>query len=381
MQHRIAEIKGFIAHGDFSLAVRRMLDLCLDAGDESILRSAISWSRNYREAEKLNNAGLIVLQFEKDATDLITKLENSIERTPVQPFELVNVNQISKTYSKSNFSLAPISLEIKTSDVVGVVGENGNGKTTLLRCLSGQLSLDNGTITYSQLPDPDHYSIKHHVAFIPQRIPKWYGMLKDNLHFSAAMAGITGRQNDLMVDFMLERLNLSHYAHLTWNRISSGYRTRFEIARVLLQKPSLLILDEPLANLDINAQQTMLTDLRYLAKSQYHPMGIILSSQQLHEVEKVADSVLLIKQGKCLFRTGEMDEKEISFALEIETPADRDSLVSVLGTNDLHVQFNGGFYTITSTTRPVHSMITTLLNNEIKVTYFRDITHSTKRYF
>jgi ABC-2 type transport system ATP-binding protein len=76
-----------------------------------------------------------------------------------------------------------------------------------------------------------------------------------------------------------------------------------------------------------------------------------------------------------------MDEKEISFALEIETPADRDSLVSVLGTNDLHVQFNGGFYTITSTTRPVHSMITTLLNNEIKVTYFRDITHSTKRYF
>jgi hypothetical protein len=92
MQHRIAEIKGFIAHGDFSLAVRRMLDLCLDAGDESILRSAISWSRNYREAEKLNNAGLIVLQFEKDATDLITKLENSIERTPVQPFELVNVN-------------------------------------------------------------------------------------------------------------------------------------------------------------------------------------------------------------------------------------------------------------------------------------------------
>src|SRR5690606_22151851 len=124
-------------------------------------------------------------------------------------------------------------------------------------------------------------------VFIPQRIPKWYGLLKDNLHFSAAIAGLTGAENELMVDFMLERLNLTQYALLTWEQISSGYRTRFELARILLQKPQLLILDEPLANLDINAQQTILNDLRFITKSAYNPMGILLSSQQLHEVEKV----------------------------------------------------------------------------------------------
>ena len=141
---------------------------------------------------------------------------------------------------------------------------------------------------------PDSYAIKNHIAFIPQRIPKWYGLLKDNLHFSASIAGIYGAKNNLMVNFMLERLNLSSYAHLTWNQISSGYRTRFEIARILLQKPRLLILDEPLANLDINAQQTILTDLIFMAKGAHNPMGIILSSQQLHEVEKVADTVIFI---------------------------------------------------------------------------------------
>jgi ABC-2 type transport system ATP-binding protein len=264
---------------------------------------------------------------------------------------------------------------------MGVVGENGNGKTTLLRCMAGQLALDSGEIIYPQLENPDNYQIKNHVAFIEQRIPKWYGLLKDNLHFSAALAGILGKTNELMVDFMLERFNLSRYAHLTWDRISSGYRTRFEIARILLQKPSLLILDEPLANLDINAQQTILTDLQFIAKSAMQPMGIILSSQQLHEVEKVADTVLFIKNGKCLFRTGDEINDTPGFTLEIETTADRNSLVSVLANEAIHVKFNGGFYTISSEQIPVHDLLKTLLKHDVPISYFRDITHSTKRFF
>ena len=182
-----------------------------------------------------------------------------------------------------------------------------------------------------------------------------------------------------MVDFMLERLNLYPYAHLTWGQISSGFRTRFEIARILLQKPSLLVLDEPLANLDINAQQIMLTDLRYLAKSLHHPMGIVLSSQQLHEVEKIADTVLFIKNGKCLYRTGEPSVIE-SFAIEVEMNADRSELPAILG-DTLQVQFNGGFYTLTSKELNAGQMLRLLIDANIAVTYFRDIKNSTKRYF
>jgi len=381
MHNRIDEIKSFLSHQDYSLAVRRMLDICLDSSDNQLLINAILWSRLFRKHEKENAANPLPDEFFKQADTLLNQLHNTNNSAAAQQQMLINVTNISKTYSKGNFSLHPISLALKTSEVMGVVGENGNGKTTLLRCLAGQLALDSGNIAYIKLKQPDFYDIKHHVAFIPQRIPKWYGLLKDNLHFSASLAGVTGEQNELMVAFMLERLNLTDYAHLTWAQISSGYRTRFELARILLQKPSLLILDEPLANLDINAQQTILTDLRYMAKSVYHPMGIILSSQQLHEVEKVADTVLLIKKGSCLFRTGDETQSTQGFALELETTADRNVLVEILGDDNVQVQYNGGFYTITSTAYSVNKIITDLLNKDVPVTYFRDITHSTKRYF
>jgi ABC-2 type transport system ATP-binding protein len=352
--------------------------MCLDSGSETLLTQAIHLSRSYR-TYKTVNTGEQIPGLYTEAMDLLHKLEASTTSATTSGKQLLVANNISKTYSKSRFSLQPLNLEIHTGNILGVVGENGHGKTTLLRTLAGQLALDQGTLHYTQLHQPDHYSIKHHIAFIPQRIPRWYGQLKDNLHFSAAIAGITGAKNRLMVDFMLERLNLTEYALLNWNEISSGYRTRFEIARVLLQRPSLLILDEPLANLDINAQQTILTDLRYMAKSVYQPMGVILSSQQLHEVEKIADTVLFIKQGVCLFRTG--DTATPGYVLELETTAARDELLQVLGDEQVSIQFNGGFYTITSLALDTHEIMRRLVHGGIRISYFRDITLSTKRYF
>ena len=381
MKERIEEIKSYFEHGDYSLAVRRMLDLSLDSGNSTIIRGAISWSKSHHH-QLFGESGISLAQpFFEQFNRLLEQLEAlTLELT--RPAEiLVEAREIGKSYSSGNFSLAPINLQLKSTQVMGVVGENGNGKTTLLRCLAGQLALDTGSIIYPQLEFPDNYQIKNQVAFIAQRIPKWHGLLKDNLHFSAALAGVTGKTNELMVDFMLERFNLSRYAHLTWDRISSGYRTRFEIARILLQKPSLLILDEPLANLDINAQQTILNDLQFIAKSASQPMGIILSSQQLHEVEKVADTVLFIKNGKCMFRTGDEITEKPNYTLEIETTADRTAIVSLLASEAIQVKFNGGFYTITSAQIPVNDLLKTLLSHNVPISYFRDITHSTKRFF
>jgi ABC-2 type transport system ATP-binding protein len=373
--HPLEEIRSFLGYHDYSLAIRRLLDLSLDSNNEDLLREAIGLSRNHRD--RAAQPGEPIPGLHEQALALLAKLDAYGEGMTGERRPLLRATTISKTYRHSHFSLQPLSLEIHTGDILGVVGENGHGKTTLLRCLAGQLALDSGTLQYPQLTKPDHYAIKHHIAFIPQRIPRWYGQLKDNLHFSAAIAGITGQQNRTMVDFMLERLSLTPFAHLQWTQISSGYRTRFEIARVLLQRPNLLVLDEPLANLDINAQQTILTDLRYMAKSRYQPMGVILSSQQLHEVEKIADTVLLIKKGMCMFRTGEGTDGHV---LEVETSAGRDELLRVLG-DGVSIHYNGGFYTVTSEELTVSDMIKRIVNGGVAVTYMRDITHSTKRFF
>jgi ABC-2 type transport system ATP-binding protein len=375
MHTRIAEIQSYLQHNDHSLAVRRILDASLDTADMSLLKEAIGVSQAYRQYKETT----LPPAFFESANNLLNTINHFTQQFTYQATPLVTAYEISKTYRSGNFSLQPISIQVNTGDVLGVVGENGNGKTTLLRCMAGQLNLDSGILNFEQLHNPDHYDIKHHLAFIPQRIPRWYGLLKDNLHFSAAISGVTGEENTVMVDFMLERLDLTPYAHLTWNQISSGYRTRFEIARILLQKPKLLILDEPLANLDINAQQSILTDLRFMAKSVHNPMGILLSSQQLHEVEKIADTVLLIKNGSCLFRTGEQEKTASAFVVELETTATRDALLQVLNGHG-ELQYNGGFYTITSAAWQAQDMLSKLTAGNIPITYFRDITHSTKRF-
>ncbi len=371
------EIASYFKHGDYDLAVRRTLDFCLDADDDSLIKNAINWSKEYHQ---LQDKETLPDNFTDKATQLLSSAA-SLNKQAQAIHPLITANKIAKTYTGGNFSLKPISVDIKTGNVLGVVGENGNGKTTLLRCLAGQLALDGGSVEYHLLNKPDNYAVKNHIAFIPQRIPRWYGLLKDNLHFSAAIAGVHGIKNDLMVDFMLERLNLGRYAHLTWNQISSGYRTRFEIARILLQKPRLLILDEPLANLDINAQQTILTDLIFMAKAAHNPMGIILSSQQLHEVEKVADTVIFIKNGNCLYSSNDKEEKITSTAVEFETTADRDTVLKIFGTENIELQFNGGFYTIVASTLPAQQIIAKMVEAKLPLTYFRDITYSTKRFF
>ena len=383
-QNFLLEISAYLLHKDHSLAVRRMLDLALDTRKEHYIKLAIDWSRKYRSLMNINPANELPENFYKEGQELLEEISNNYQPEISNSEFLVEADSISKVYEQGSFELKPVSLQVKSGEIMGVVGENGNGKTTLLRCLAGQLALDSGSIHYNLLNNPDYYAIKNYVVFIPQRIPKWYGLLKDNLHFSAAIAGLTGAENELMVDFMLERLNLTQYALLTWDQISSGYRTRFELARILLQKPQLLILDEPLANLDINAQQTILNDLRFITKSAYNPMGILLSSQQLHEVEKVADTVVFIKNGNCIFQqkqTNASATQQHSYVVEIESPSSREQILEALNGLHVQIQFNGGFYTLESSSANVQQLLERIIAAQLPVTYFRDISFSTKRYF
>jgi ABC-2 type transport system ATP-binding protein len=377
----IEEIESYLKHDDCSLAVRRTLDLTIDTGDATLMRRAIEWSKSFRNEEVKTLSEKMPNSFFEEGKHILKTTLSISDSKSYTPSELLVAKDISKKYNKSAFSLKPMNLQLNTGNVLGVVGENGNGKTTLLRMLGGQLALDTGNIKYRLLKDTDNYAIKNHVAFIPQRIPKWYGLLKDNLHFSASLAGVHGAENELMVDYMLERLNLTAYAHLDWNRISSGYRTRFEIARVLLQKPQLLILDEPLANLDIKAQQTILTDLIYMAKGAHNPMGIILSSQQLHEVEKVADTVIFIKQGACMYSSSDIVTTAKSTAIEFETTATREQIIEVFATDEIDLHYNGGFYSIIAKEISPDVIMKKLVNSQLTISYFRDITNSTKRFF
>ncbi len=371
------DIHSYIQNGDNELALRRILDAAYDTNNLSLIEDTVVASKKIRPL--LDSGPVIVAE---QLNDAIEKIKNANPGIALQRKDevVLTTYDIQKTYRTGRFSLSALSMQVQAGEVLGIVGENGNGKTTLLRMLAGELASDQGTIVYNAFPKADQFSEKQQLAFIPQRIPRWYGGLKDNLHFTAAIAGLQPKENKIMVNFMLERFNLSAYADLTWDKISSGYRTRFEIARVLLQNPKILILDEPLANLDIKAQQTLLTDLVFLSKGSRRNMGVLLSSQQLHEVEKVADHVLFVKNGKS-FLNNALTQTSISYMIEVECAGERQDLQNTVKDEDLSIAFNGGFYTITSSSINSSEMLQMLLHKGWKISYYRDITHSTKRYF
>jgi len=208
--------------------------------------------------------------------------------------------------------------------------------------------------------------------------------LMSNLQFTTSHYGLKGEENTLMVQMMIIRFGLWKFRHLQWNELSSGYKMRFELARTFLRSPKLLLLDEPLANLDVLAQQLVLEDLKSLSQSISNPIGIILSSQQLFEVEKISDKVLFLRDGKPTFKT-EIDSNaaHATTLIELDSSAERAMIEKAMaGLPLIGLHFNGGIYMIElEGSGKMSDVLKRIVDADIPVTYIRDISQSTRRLF
>lgn len=391
-QKFISELQSSLQHNDISLLTRRLMDLNEEFQlDDELATQIIQLRRTHLSSDTNENAdkGTIKTEAAK-LIDLFSRNELSPKAVAKSEHQLIiDAQKISKkfTQGRNPFFLQPLDVTLSTGQITGVVGENGNGKTTLLRILAGELSTDSGSILFPalELQENDWYSVKNHTAFIPQRIPKWYGTLLDNLRFFASIHGIKGKENEKRIDYILFRLGLDKYRDLKWTEISSGYRLRFELAKMLLWKPKLLILDEPLSNLDINAQQLFLQDLRFFTFSEAHPMSILLSSQNLHEIEKVADNIIFIRQGKTIYNGPQKQfaNERVQNSFEISGEFDLEKLSDCFKKyNDITVDNAGTSFIInTSTDKDLYFITKILAENNLTLNYIRNISQSTRKLF
>jgi ABC-2 type transport system ATP-binding protein len=277
-------------------------------------------------------------------------------------------------------------LNLHQGEILGLVGENGNGKTTLLRLLCGELFATAGELNY-HFPYEDLYDLRTQLVYIPQRTQTWYGSVLTNLEFAASSYGYKPEENALVVNLIMARLGLRKFRDYGWKDLSSGFKMRLELAHMLLRKPKILLIDEPLANLDILAQQTILEDFKAIAKSPFRPIGIVLSSQQLYEVEKTSDQVIFLKNGtqKNLHEKSNKEDEVLVpeiFIYEFETEWTKNQLIPLFGTNLIELQFNGGVYIATcSVLISPDKFLQMLTDNKVPVQYYRNITNSTRRFF
>lgn len=381
-QTQFEEIKKLIDYKDFSLLTKRVIDLTLDT--ENILyykktADLLDWL-DLNTDNKEDRIAKYTSLLEELYGFLINKAVTSSDKNT-----LLSTYNLIKSYDRSNFALGPISFNVKEGEIIGLVGENGNGKTTLLRSLCGELRSTGGEIKY-HFPYKDKYDLRSQLIYIPQRTNSWHGSLLSNLQFTAASYGIIGEENKLIVELVIARMGLRKYRSYGWKNLSSGYKIRFELARALLCKPKLLLIDEPLANLDILAQQVVLDDFKDIARSSFRPLGIVLSSQQLYEVEKTSDNVIFLKEGapRNLSHDTDVTYKEITkFIIEFESDLRQDDLHDILKEIGLEkIQINGGTYVASfpeSTSQ--NQFLKIVLEKKIPITYFRNISNSTRRFF
>jgi len=381
-QTQYQEVRKLIDYEDFTLLKKRIIDFTLDTAEVNFYRKTVDFL-DWLDTATGNITDIkeryrIILE---DLYNCLSGREEIFEKdTPV-----LSVFNLIKSYKKSSFALGPINFNIKEGEIVGLVGENGNGKTTLLRSLCGELQPTSGEIKYL-FPHRDGYDLRSRLIYIPQRTTSWQGSLLSNLRFTAASYGITGEENILTTELIIARMGLRKYRAYSWKNLSSGYKMRFELARALLRRPRLLLIDEPLANLDILAQQVVLDDFRDIARSPFRPLAIVLSSQQLYEVEKTSDNVIFLKNG---MPRNQGNDTSVAYQeiqkliIEFESEWVQDRLRESLESLRLEkLQINGGTYVATFPDEVTQDeFLQKVLAEKIPLTYFRNISNSTRRFF
>ncbi|MCF8241510.1 MAG: ABC transporter ATP-binding protein [Melioribacteraceae bacterium] len=220
--------------------------------------------------------------------------------------ELRNINFAYKSKNiGEKFFLSDISFQVSHGDFIGLLGPNGSGKSTLMKIISGILKPANGNIYFEEdeIGTINRRNIAKKIAFVPQ---KNNSVFPFSLFEIVAMGrtphlayhGFENKNDAVIVEDALNRLGIYNLRNKGINEVSGGEAQRAFIARALVQKPKLLLLDEPNAHLDIKHQIAIFDLLKEL--NQDEKLTIISVSHDLNLAGLYSKRGILIKEGRII---------------------------------------------------------------------------------
>ena len=236
---------------------------------------------------------------------------------------MIEVVNLTKRYAGKT-AVSDLSFSVNRGEIVGLLGENGAGKSTTMRILSCFIPATAGTARISGF---DVFSqadeVRRRIGYMPENNPLHPEMrVREYLKFRARLKGLGIRRSRERVDTVLQQCALTDVQKRIVGHLSKGYRQRVGLADALVHEPELIILDEPTIGLDPN----QIRSVRQLIKDLAQKHTVLISTHILQEVEIMCNRVLIMKRGQILVsETLENLQKQMSdgqIVAEISAPLD-----------------------------------------------------------
>ncbi len=216
-----------------------------------------------------------------------------------------NVTKLYKSKTTQKVALDDISFQIESGQFFALLGPNGAGKTTLIEIISGINRKTSGEILVCGHDiDKNLMKAKYSIGVVPQELViDPFFTVREALIFYAHYYNV--RDAKKRADELLEVMELTPQQHYNPRQISGGMKRRLLIAKALIHKPKLVILDEPTAGVDIELRVKLWDYFKYL--NEQEKTTIMITTHYLEEAEKLCNQLVIIKNGKVLYNGGKAD--------------------------------------------------------------------------
>ena len=208
---------------------------------------------------------------------------------------MIRVKDLTRTYGDLT-AVDQVSFEIGRGEIVGLLGHNGAGKTTIMKMLTGYLEPTNGSIEIDGLDiSKDREAVQQRIGYLPENDPLYLEMtVIDYLDYSATLHGVPDAERTDRIREAIVKTELSSKVTDTIGTLSRGFCQRVGVAQAILHSPLVLFLDEPTNGLD----PTQVQHMRELIRSLAEHATVILSSHILQEVQAICDRIIIIHNGQ-----------------------------------------------------------------------------------
>tara|TARA_B100001123_G_scaffold361503_1_gene418088 strand:+ start:275 stop:1204 length:930 start_codon:yes stop_codon:yes gene_type:complete len=210
----------------------------------------------------------------------------------------LKVEKLTKIYSKKSQgeikALNNLNLEVKEGEIFGLLGPNGAGKTTFLNILAGIVIKNSGIVNvWGYDLDQNSRQVRSSIGIVPQEvILDPFFSPKKLLELQAGLYGIP--KKDRITDAILKLVSLEKQANSYARSLSGGMKRRLMIAKAMVHRPPILVLDEPTAGVDVELRQNLWKNVRNLNK---HGVTIILTTHLMYEAQEMCNRIAILNKG------------------------------------------------------------------------------------